>query len=520
MRGRRGVLAGHHRLHGDGRPDLAHVHHRPGRHQDRHRRGRRLRGAGRRPHPQRRLRRGPPHGRGREGRRRVHQAAAVLPAVQQPLRAPGVPGGGGPLPDRRGPRAGHPRPGQRQPAVRHPHGGRTRRGRRRVLRDAGPVRAEHRHRLRPGRGPPGGRRRQPADAVRGLPRHRRLREGRPLRAHLRRLQRPGADLRGRARLPARRRPGARGHHPARRQADLRLRRGHRPADHRDHPQGLRRRLRRHGLQAPGRRPQPGLADRPDRRHGRPGRGQHPAPAHPRRGGGERRGRGGRAGPADPGVRGHPPQPLRGGRARLCRRGDHAVRHPRPHRPGPASAAHQAGITAPEEARQHPPLGPPTDRSRHDDQGRTRQPDPRGAGRRPGGGPGPRRGGSGGAVRRAGAAGRVGGPVADRRRAGAPAGPGVLDPHLLAWLGRTPGGLPTGHDGGADLSTGTQAAPAGRAARWGHVVVGPGRRASERAARRAGHAAAARRPDGRRRHPGDDRGRPAVALGCPCRTLAG
>ena len=31
----------HHRLHRDGRPDLAHVHHRPGRHQDGHRRGRR-----------------------------------------------------------------------------------------------------------------------------------------------------------------------------------------------------------------------------------------------------------------------------------------------------------------------------------------------------------------------------------------------------------------------------------------------------------------------------------------------
>lgn len=39
------------------------------------------------------------------------------------------------------------------------------------------------------------------------------------------------------------------------------------------------------------------------------------------------------------------------------------------------------------------------RSRHDDQGRTGQPDARGAGRRPGGGPGPRRGGSVHAVRR-------------------------------------------------------------------------------------------------------------------------
>ena len=149
--------------------------------------------------------------------------------------------------------------------------------RRRVPRGAGAVRAEHRRRLRPGRGPPGRRRRQPADAVRRHPRHRRLGEGRPVRAHLRRLQRPGADLRRRARLPARHRPGVERHHPPRRQADLRLRRGHRPAGHGHHPQGLRRRVRRDGLQAPRRRHQPRLADRADRGDGRAGRGQHPLP---------------------------------------------------------------------------------------------------------------------------------------------------------------------------------------------------------------------------------------------------
>ena len=52
----------------------------------------------------------------------------------------------------------------------------------------------------------------------GTPRHRRLREGRPVRAHLRRVQHPGADLRRRARLPARHRPGVGRHHPPRRQA--------------------------------------------------------------------------------------------------------------------------------------------------------------------------------------------------------------------------------------------------------------------------------------------------------------
>lgn len=105
-------------------------------------------------------------------------------------------------------------------------------------------------------------------------------EGRALRPHLRRLQRPGPDLRRRARLPAGRGPGARGHHPARREADLRVRGGHGAAHHRDHPQGVRRRLRRDGQQAPGRRPQPGLAHGADRGDGCAGRGEHPAPPHP------------------------------------------------------------------------------------------------------------------------------------------------------------------------------------------------------------------------------------------------
>ena len=63
--------------------------------------------------------------------------------------------------------------------------------------------------------------------------------------------------------------------------------------------------------------------------------------------------GGDPGPPDPGVRGRPAQPLHRGRTRLHRRGDHAVRHPPPRRPGPAPAPHQARVPAPEEARQHP-----------------------------------------------------------------------------------------------------------------------------------------------------------------------
>ena len=87
VRRRRGLLPGGHRLHRDGRPDLAHVHHRPGRHQDGDRRGRRHGGAGRRPYAQlpQRQRALPRHRRG--GRDRLRQGAAVVPAVEQPRRA-------------------------------------------------------------------------------------------------------------------------------------------------------------------------------------------------------------------------------------------------------------------------------------------------------------------------------------------------------------------------------------------------------------------------------------------------
>ena len=46
----------------------------------------------------------------------------------------------------------------------------------------------------------------------------------------------------RARLPARHAPGVGRHHPPRRQAAVRVHRGDRAEDHRDHAQGLRRRL--------------------------------------------------------------------------------------------------------------------------------------------------------------------------------------------------------------------------------------------------------------------------------------
>ena len=59
------------------------------------------------------------------------------------------------------------------------------------------------------------------------------------------------------------------------------------------------------------------------------------------------------GRADHGVRGHPRQPLRRGRARLRRRGDQPARDPGRGRPRAAAAAVQAGDPAAQEAREHP-----------------------------------------------------------------------------------------------------------------------------------------------------------------------
>ena len=113
---------------------------------------------------------------------------------------------------------------------------------------------EHRVRLRPPRRPRRRHRRQPAPGAGRRARHRLLGEGGPLRAHVRRLQHPARHLRRRPRLPARHRPGVRRHHPPRRQAALRLLRGDRAPRPDHHPQGLRRRLRRHELQVDRLRP--------------------------------------------------------------------------------------------------------------------------------------------------------------------------------------------------------------------------------------------------------------------------
>ena len=107
-------------------------------------------------------------------------------------------------------------------------------------------------------------------------------------------------------LPARHRAGVRRHHQARREAAVRVRRGHGAQADGHHPQGLRRRLRRHVVQAHPRRPQLRLPDRRDRGHGPRGGGQHRLPR--RAGPGRRSGRGARAVPG--GVPREVRQPLR------------------------------------------------------------------------------------------------------------------------------------------------------------------------------------------------------------------
>jgi hypothetical protein len=125
------------------------------------------------------------------------------------------------------------------------------------------------------------------------------------------------------------RPGVRRHHPSRREAALRLRRGDRPEADRHPAQGLRRRLRRHGLEAHRCRREPRLADGGDRGHGRAWRRQHPAPPRARCGGGPVGAARGVRGTLRRAVR----EPVAGRGARLRRRRHPAVRDAPAARPG-------------------------------------------------------------------------------------------------------------------------------------------------------------------------------------------
>ena len=169
-------------------------------------------------------------------------------------------------------------PGQPEQAVRHARRGAPDRRQRRVLRGAGALRAQHRRRLRAPERPADRRRRKPAAQLAGV-----LDIGASEKAA--RFVRfcdafniPLRHVHGRARLPARHVAGVGRDHPPRRQAPLRLHRGHGAQADRDHAQGLRRRLRRHELQAHAGRLRVRLADRRGGRDGSRGRGEHHPPA--------------------------------------------------------------------------------------------------------------------------------------------------------------------------------------------------------------------------------------------------
>ena len=117
------------------------------------------------------------------------------------------------------------------------------RRRRRLLRAAARLCEEHRHRLRRAwKGQSVGIVANQPLVLAGCLDIKSSIKARALRALLRCLQHPGGHLRRRARLHARHRAGVRRHHQARREAAVRVCRVHGAQGHRDHAQGLRRRL--------------------------------------------------------------------------------------------------------------------------------------------------------------------------------------------------------------------------------------------------------------------------------------
>ena len=303
-----------------------HVRHRPRRHPDRHPRGGDEGGARRRRDPQRHARRRPLRRRRRRGRA-SRRSASCSPSSPNNLEdPPRRDPSDDPRP--RGPGARHHRPGRAEPALRH--------ARRRSAASSTTATSSRctstsrRTSSSASRGWTGAR----VGIVANQPAHlagcldiNASRQGGALRPLLRRLQHPARDLRGRAGLPARDRPGVRRDHPPRRQAALRLRRGHGAEDHRHHAQGLRRRLLRHVRKHIRADINFAWPDRRDRGHGPGGRREHRLPARDRDG---RRSRGDAPG-EDRGVQREVREPVRGRRARLRRRRHRAARDAPPHR---------------------------------------------------------------------------------------------------------------------------------------------------------------------------------------------
>ncbi len=152
-------------------------------------------------------------------------------------------------------------------------------------------------------------------------------------------------------LSAGHRAGVRRHHPARRQAALRLCRGDRAESDRHHAQGLRRRVLRDVEQAHSDRRQLRVADRGDRGDGPGGRRKRPLP--PRTG--RRRGPGGAARAEGGGVPREVRQPVCRRQPRLCRRGHRAPHDaPEDHR-GAVAPVDKARQEPAEKARQHSPV---------------------------------------------------------------------------------------------------------------------------------------------------------------------
>ncbi len=149
LRGRRGVLAGPHRLRDHGARHELDVHHRAGRHQGGDRRGRDRPRPRRQPRPQQPQRRRPaPGGLGGAGPR-AREAAAELPAAEQ-HRGPAAAAAPRPArPDERLAEHGHPR--RRVGALRHARGPRRRLRPRQLPRDPPLLRAQLHRGLRPAR---------------------------------------------------------------------------------------------------------------------------------------------------------------------------------------------------------------------------------------------------------------------------------------------------------------------------------------------------------------------------------
>ena len=155
-------------------------------------------------------------------------------------------------------------------------------------------------------------------------------------------------------LPARHLAGVGRNHPPRREAAVRLHRGDGAEADGDHAQGLRRRVRRHELEAHAGRLRVRMAHRGGGSDGARGRGEHHPPArHP-----ELADAGAAPREADRRLQGPLRQPLLSGRARLHRRRDHSARDTPEADPRAGDAEDEARGYAEAQARQHPALAEP------------------------------------------------------------------------------------------------------------------------------------------------------------------